>query len=168
MQSWFDCTVCTVTVYLAGPTSYADGGGAAYLFRFSIVGALSAFSGIVFIKRLRTRPPNFPSTSFNIVKINPSAEPCGSTSTWACIHVDFQNVASALPPLGLPRGNSRFPVEHLTLSCCLRLVRHYKERDGSPPLLILSGYHRDEGEKCPGCRFRFEFSCCRNTEGTEH
>lgn len=43
-----------------------------------------------------------------------------------CIHVDFQNVVSALPP-GSPRGNSAFTVEHLTLSRCLRLVHHYKE-----------------------------------------
>lgn len=42
------------------------------------------------------------------------------------------------------------------------------QRDGSPPLLILSGYHSDEGEKSPGCRFRFEFSCCRNLVGAEH
>lgn len=43
-----------------------------------------------------------------------------------CIHVDFQNVVSALPP-GSSQGNSGFAVEHLTLSCCLPLVHHYKE-----------------------------------------
>lgn len=69
----------------------------------------------------------FPSPSCNIVNVNPSAVPCGNTSTWACIHVDFQNAVSTLPPLGLHEGNCGFPVEHLTLSCCLRLVRHYKE-----------------------------------------
>lgn len=66
----------------------------------------------------------FSKASCNIVNVNPSAVPGGNTSTWACIHVDFQNAVSTLPPLGLRCG---FPVEHLTLSCCLRLVRHYKE-----------------------------------------
>lgn len=58
------------------------------------------------------------------MNVNPSAVPGGNTSTWACIHVDFQNAESTLPPLGLRCG---FPVEHLTLSCCLWLVCHYKE-----------------------------------------
>lgn len=36
------------------------------------------------------------------------------------------------------------------------------QRDSSPQILILSGYHSDEGEKSPDCRFRFEIYCCRN------
>lgn len=36
------------------------------------------------------------------------------------------------------------------------------QRDSSPQILILSGYHSDEGEKSPDCRFRFEICCCRN------
>lgn len=43
-----------------------------------------------------------------------------------CIHVDFQNLASALPP-GSPQWNSGFAVKHLTLSRSLPLVHHYKE-----------------------------------------
>lgn len=70
---------------------------------------------------------NFPSTSGNILNVNPSVVPCGSSSTWVCIHVDFQNVVSALPPWVFTGGNSGFAVEHLTLSCYLSLVCHYKE-----------------------------------------
>lgn len=143
MQRWFHCTVCTVTVYLAGPTSYADGGGAAYLFWFLHCCCSLRLASLHFnLTSANEASKFFPSTSCNIVNVNPSAGPCANTSTWACKRVDFQNVASALPPLGLHGGNSGFPVQHLTLCCCLRLVRHYKET--LPPPLIPSGYHRDE------------------------
>lgn len=80
-----------------------------------------------FIVFLHMRYLNFPSTSCNILNVNPSVAPCGSSSTWVCIHVDFQNVVSALPPWVFTGGNSGFAVEHLTLSCYLSLVCHYKE-----------------------------------------
>lgn len=70
-------------------------------------------------------------------------------------------------PLGSSQGEFWFRCRTLN-PFLLPLACLSLQRDGSPPLLILSGYHRDEGEKCPGCRFRFEFSCCRNTEGAEH
>lgn len=39
----------------------------------------------------------------------------------------FSKCGERPAPLGLHRGNSGFAVEHLTLSCCLSLVCHYKE-----------------------------------------
>lgn len=76
----------------------------------------------------------------------------------------FKN-QSALPPevytreLWFPRQT---PV--LTLPRILPPVCHYKEtRTPTMSFLVLSGYHSDEVEKSPGCRFRFKFSCCRNT-----
>lgn len=70
-------------------------------------------------------------------------------------------------PLWVFTGENWFPCRTLN-PFLLPLACPSLQRDGSPPLLILSGYHRDEGEKCPGCRFRFEFSCCRNAKGAKH
>lgn len=38
-------------------------------------------------------------------------------------------------------------------------------RGSRPQLLVLLGYHSDEGEESPGCRLRFELCCCGNPTG---
>lgn len=75
---------------------------------------------------------------------------CGECSAPWVIVAKFCFCSRTLNPLPLP-------------PCCPSL-----QRDSSPPLLILSGYHSDAGEKSPGCRLRFEFSHCRNVVGAQH
>lgn len=70
---------------------------------------------------------HFPSTSCNILNVKPFSgtmrvhEHVGVYTCW------FSKCGERPAPLGLHRGNSGFAVEHLTLSCCLSLVCHYKE-----------------------------------------
>lgn len=81
-------------------------------------------------------------------------------NTWVCTHVDFQNL-SALPPEST-QGNLGFTAEHLTLSRSLPLIRHHKDMEAPPPPFSQVTIET-RPRKARGCRFRFEFSCCRNT-----